>query len=205
MIKDKWIKDWKSALAENFFLRVLCLLMAVGLIMNATFFKKKEKIIFSPPRVEREFWVEDDKASPEYLEQMAVTLSTLGGNLAPKSAHYNVGVLASYFAPGHGPEMKTELATQADYVKKSNLTQSFYPLDVKADEEKNEAIVEGDMIRYVGTQRVAQEKMVFKMKFLVKNYKLYIDELYVDYPDRKKQELIKKGELIPDGTLPVKP
>ena len=47
---EKFIRDWKTALAENFFLRSLALLMAIGLILNASIFKTMERIIVVPPR-----------------------------------------------------------------------------------------------------------------------------------------------------------
>jgi len=87
---EKFIRDWKTALAENFFLRSLCLLMAIGLILNASIFRANERIVIAPPEIKNPLWIEKNRVSPSYLEQMAVFFSTLGGNLSPTNAGYNV-------------------------------------------------------------------------------------------------------------------
>lgn len=191
---EKWVKDWKTALAENFYLKILCILLALGLILNATVFKKKERVIVAPPKITKEFWVESDKASPSYVEQMGVFFATLGGNLTPDNAGYNVDVLSQYLPTDRFNEVKAELVSQATYIKKNNITQAFFPKAIKLVDEKS-VIVEGTVIRNIGTIKVSQENMVFHVKLRLNNYELQLDEFFVDYPDRKKQELINKGEI----------
>jgi len=67
---EKWIRDWKTALAENFFLRSLCLLLALGLILNASFFKKRERIIIVPPELSKQFWEIDLRS---HLQNSAIS------------------------------------------------------------------------------------------------------------------------------------
>jgi conjugal transfer pilus assembly protein TraE len=186
---EKWIRDWKTALAENFFLRSLCLLLALGLILNATFLKKNERIIVSPPEIQREFWVESNRASPEYLEQMGVFFATLGGNLSPSNAAYNVKFLSSYIPPDVYSDVKSELAAQAHYIAKNNITQAFFPVSVKVLDGDGRVFVEGDVIRNIGTTRISKEKMVFNIKLRMKNFKVMLEELNVDYPDREKKKV----------------
>ena len=186
---EKWIRDWKTALAENFFLRSLCLLLALGLILNATFLKKNERIIVSPPEIQREFWVESNRASPEYLEQMGVFFATLGGNLSPSNAAYNVKFLSSYIPPDVYSDVKSELAAQAHYIAKNNITQAFFPVSVKVLDGNGRVFVEGDVIRNIGTTRISKEKMVFNIKLRMKNFKVMLEELNVDYPDREKKKV----------------
>lgn len=186
---EKWIRDWKTALAENFFLRSLCLLLALGLILNASFFKKKERIVIVPPEVNKEFWIESNRVSPEYLEQMGVFFATLGGNLSPSNATYNVKFLSHYIPPDVYGDLKSELASQAHYITKNNITQAFFPSAVKVIDGENRVLIEGNVIRNIGTTRVSNEKMVFNIKFRVNNFKLLIEELFVDYPDREKKKI----------------
>jgi len=186
---EKWIRDWKTALAENFFLRSLCLLLALGLILNATFLKKNERIIVSPPEIQREFWVESNRASPEYLEQMGVFFAILGGNLSPSNAAYNVKFLSSYIPPDVYSDVKSELAAQAHYITKNNITQAFFPVSVKVLDGDGRVFVEGDVIRNIGTTRISKEKMVFNIKLRMKDFKVMVEELTVDYPERDKKKV----------------
>lgn len=192
---ERWIKDWKTSLAENFFLRILIILLAIGFILNASFLRSKERVVFTPPNIEQEMWIEANKASPEYLEQMAIFFATLAGNLSPGNAEYNVRILSNYCLPSKYNEVKAELASQASYIRKNNIQQSFFPKLVHLDEKKAKVQVEGDVYRNIGTTKISQEKMVFHVTFKMKKFKLYIDEFYVDYPERDKRILQRKGEL----------
>lgn len=183
---DKWIKDWKTALAENFFLRAVVLLLLVGLILNATVFKKKTIVVVSPPQVTKQYWIAQDTASSEYIQQMAVFFSTLAGNISPDNAEYAAGVIASYVVPGRYAEVKTDLFSQAEYIKRNNVTQSFYPSAAKVDEENRSATVEGTVDRYVGTTRISHEKMIYHLAFVTQNYTTLLEQFYVEYPGRKK-------------------
>ena len=193
MLYGKWIKDWRTALAENFFLRVLLLLLAIGLILNASIFERKERIVLTPPQLTQEFWIEKNKASPEYLEQMGVFFATLGGNLSPGNAEYNVKVLTSYLSHGGYGGIKEDLASQALYIKRNNITQAFFPLSVRVDGDNNTVTVEGDAIRNIGTRTISREKIAFRMKFVTNNFRLLLDEFYMDYPEREKERLRRKG------------
>jgi len=189
---EKWIRDWKTALAENFFLRSLCLLLALGLILNATFLKKNERVIISPPEIKREFWVESNRASQEYIEQMGVFFAILGGNLSPSNAGYNVKFLSNFIPPDVYSDVKSELAAQAHYITKNNITQAFFPVSVKVLDGDGRVFVEGDVIRNIGTTRVSKEKMVFNIKLRIKNFKVMVEELSVDYPEREKKKVEKE-------------
>ncbi len=206
---ERWIQDWKTALAENFFLRSLCLLMALGLILNASLFKVKERMVIVPPEIKQQFWVESNRASPEYLEQMGVFFAILGGNLSPSNAAYNVKFLSNYIPSDVYGDVKTELASQAYYIVKHNITQAFFPSATNVIEAENRVLVEGNVIRNIGTTKVSQEKMVFKVKFRMKNFKLAIEEFLVDYPERKKEKekqpeekKQKESKSEKGGTLP---
>ncbi|MEM2126173.1 MAG: type IV conjugative transfer system protein TraE [Candidatus Methanosuratincola sp.] len=188
MIYKKWIKEWKSALAENFFLRVLCLVLAVGLTCDVLFFRKKDRIVVIPPRVEREFWVDEKGASESYIEQMAVFFATLIGNMSPLNADYNTQVIGRYIDHKSYPTVKTELASQALYFRKNNITQSFFPEGTRINIPEGTAEVVGTVIRYVGSVKISQEKMVVRMKIGVDKYTVKLEELYTDYPDRKKAQ-----------------
>jgi len=196
MLYDKWVKEWKSALAENFFLRVLCLVLALAVVINVLFFRSKDRIILVPPKMEKAAWVDQDKVSESYLEQTGVFFATFAGNMSPINAEYNAKLLLEHTVPTAAAELKNEVTSQAAYFKKNNVTQAFFPEGVKVDSEKNFVSIEGQVIRYVGSTKIAQERAIINVKFKVKNYSIKIDELYLDYPERvkKKEEEKEKAD-----------
>ena len=56
---------------RNMLLGLNGILLLLLVIMSLCLFFKREKIIVLPPEVRREFWVEGNRFSPEYLEEMA--------------------------------------------------------------------------------------------------------------------------------------
>lgn len=192
---DKWIRDWKTALAENFFLRSLALVLGVALILNATVFRSKERVIIMPPQISKEFWVESNKASPEYLEQMAAFFATLGGNLSPANAEYNASILMGYINTSKYGDIKRDLSAQAQYIKKHNITQAFFPISVNVDHATSSVTVSGEVVRNIGTVRIDKEMMLIRMKFAMENYKIWLLEFYTEYPGRSKEEKEKGGRL----------
>jgi conjugal transfer pilus assembly protein TraE len=189
MLYERWIKEWKSALAENFFLRVLCLILAMGIIANVVFFRKKDRIVIVPPKVEKALWVESDMISESYLEQMGLFFATFSANMSPVNAEYNTKVLSEYTDPAAYATLKNDISAQGAYFKKNNITQAFFPEAVRCDPREKSVSVEGQAIRYIGTVKVGQEKVIMHVKFRLKDYSLKIEELYMDYPERKKKKM----------------
>lgn len=188
MLYDKWIKEWKSALAENFFLRILCILLTTALVVNTVALRKKDRIVLVPPKMEKEIWIESNMVSETYLEQMGVFLTTFAGNMSPISADYHTKILSEYTDPSAFAELKNEIASQGAYIKKNNITQAFFPEAVRVDPKSNSVSVEGTVIRYVGSVKISQEKTVMNVRFRTKDYTMKIEELYADYPERKKKK-----------------
>lgn len=196
---DKFIRDWKTLLAENFFLKATTLLFGVGLVLNATVFKKNELIVVSPPEVRAEYWVGKNTASDDYIEQMGVFFATLAGNLAPVNAAYNINALLKYVTPEIYPEIKNSLMGDAMQVIENNMSTSFFPSDVKVDGD--EVIVNGESLRRIGAAKESKERVLYKMKFVVRNYRLYLSELYIDYPDKKSRIFSSRREGLTDKEL----
>lgn len=196
---DRFIKNWKSLLAENFFLKVTTILFGVGLILNATIFKKNEVIVITPPEVREEYWVTKNNASEEYIEQMGVFFATLTGNLSPQNAAYNINVLLKYVVPDIYADIKSSLMGDAMQVIENNMTVSFFPSDVKVD--GNTVTVNGESVRRIGSAKPITEKVMYRMGFIMRNYRLFVNELYIDYPDKKARVFNSRKEGLTDRDL----
>ena len=196
---ERFIKNWKSLLAENFFLKVTTILFGVGLVLNATIFKKNQVIIITPPEVREEYWVTKNNASEEYIEQMGVFFATLSGNLAPQNAAYNINALLKYVVPDIYADIKSSLMGDAMQVIENNMTVSFFPNDVKV--EGNTVTVNGESVRRIGSAKPITEKVMYRMGFVMRNYRLFVNELYIDYPDKKARVFNSRKEGLTDREL----
>ncbi len=192
MIYDKWIKNWKSALSENLFLRSVTLLLGISLVITTLMLSvKTERILLVPPKMTKEFWIERDRVAPEYMEQMGVFVATLVGNLSPVNAEFNVNMLIRhYLDPSHqNPEVIQELLGQAAYIKKNNITQAFFPSSISiVDSENMKVRVEGSSIINIGTNRISGERVSYLIRFDARNYKLYVEEFAIESKEKVRDK-----------------
>jgi len=184
---DKFIRDWKTAVAENFFLKVMMLFISAALVLSLSVFRARERIVVAPPEIPHKFWVEKNKASPAYMEQMGIFFATLAGNLSPANAGYNVDTLLPYIPPNVFAGMKADLGSQAAYIVRNNITQAFFPSSVQVLQDEDRVVVEGMSVRNIGTVKVSSEKMIYRIKLKIENFKPYLEEFYIDYPERSKE------------------
>jgi type IV conjugative transfer system protein TraE len=137
----------------------------------------------------KEFWIERDRVSPEYVEQMGVFIATLVGNLSPGNAEFNVSMLVKhYLDPGsNNPEAMRELLGQAAYIKKNNITQAFFPSSISIVDAANMKVrVEGSNIINIGTARISGEKVSYLIKFNARDYKLYVEEFTIESKEKDR-------------------
>lgn len=162
--------------------------MAVSLIITSFYAaKKKQTVIVIPPQVTKEFWMEQDRVSPDLIEQTAVFLATMMGNLSPVNAEYNVSTLIRHYLFNRDrQDIREDLLSQAAYVKKNNITQSFFPSKVTVEENAMQASVEGVSTVTIGAVKASTEKITYRMRFRAKNYRLWVEELYMDKSQAKK-------------------
>ena len=197
MIYDKWIRNWKGALAENFFLRSVTLLLGISLVITTLMLSvKSQRILLVPPQITKEFWVERDRVAPEYMEQMGVFIATLVGNLSPGNAEFNVNMLIKHYldpARKH-PEAVRELLGQAAYIKKNNITQAFFPSAVSVVDAGNMKVrVEGSNVVNIGTARVSGERVSYLIRFNARDYKLYVEEFAIETRGKAKDEAAEEN------------
>ena len=58
-----------------------------------------ERIVIVPPNIHKTFWVESDRVSSEYLEQMGYFLLQLTLNVTPQSVDHQAKLLLPFSEP----------------------------------------------------------------------------------------------------------
>jgi len=76
---------------------------------------------------------------------------------------------------------------------------SFFPNDVKV--EGNTVTVNGESVRRIGSAKPITEKVMYRMGFVMRNYRLFVNELYIDYPDKKARVFNSRKEGLTDREL----
>ena len=84
---------------------LLAVLSATSLLLALHVFlhQDRDRVTFLPPQIERGFWVEADRVSRDYLDQMALFVLQLTYNVTPSSVDFQNAALLKYAAPeAHG-------------------------------------------------------------------------------------------------------
>jgi conjugal transfer pilus assembly protein TraE len=159
---------------RNIFITAAAILLACNLLLSLSTFWRTEKVIVVPPEVKQSFWVEGGKISNSYLEEMTLFFAHLILDASPITASYQRDVLLRYATPESYGTLKTQLLEDEKRLIKDNLSISFRPASVVVDNAKLEAQITGDIIGYVGSQRISQTRETYKICYQYVQGKLLI-------------------------------
>lgn len=115
-----------------------------------------ERVILVPPTIHKSFWVESDKVSAEYLEQMGYFLIQLVLNVTPQSVDYQSKILLQYAAPASYGEIKTAMAVAGERLKRDGAATVFSPRTINVDESALKVAVQGQLTTFISDRRVSE-------------------------------------------------
>lgn len=108
-----------------------------------------ERTVIVPPNIDRTFWVARDKASREYLEQMASYVSWLMLDVTPSTIDWKRNALLNWVAPDQHAALKTRMDLEADRLRSNNATTSFLIQQITADESDQSVRITGRLRRQI--------------------------------------------------------
>ncbi|MBI2224440.1 MAG: type IV conjugative transfer system protein TraE [Betaproteobacteria bacterium] len=159
-MKLAWMReDVASARRATTFLVVLLvgsMLVNLVLAVFAVRLAGHERIVVVPPTIHKTFWVESDRVSSEYLEQMGYFLMQLTLNVTPQSVDHQAKVLLQYAAPASFGELRTALLTAAERLKRDGASTVFSPQDLSVDERALRVGVRGQLTTFISDRRVSE-------------------------------------------------
>ncbi len=150
---------------RNIFAALSLLLSLSLVILTAFLFLKSERVIVTPPIVEKEFWVEANKVSPTYLEQYGCFLGQLLLGKSSHSAPSQRTILLRHADPAFADALKHKLLEEEELLQKQSASYTFYPVSVHVNAEKNQVLLEGDRIFYVSGNQVSSAREGYILSF----------------------------------------
>ena len=114
-----------------------------------------ERVVVVPPTIHKTFWVESDRVSAEYLEQMGYFLMQLTLNVTPMSVDHQAKLLLQYAAPASFGELRAALAAAGQRLKRDSASTVFSAQDVSVDERGLRVGVRGQLTTYISDRRVS--------------------------------------------------
>jgi len=138
-------------------LLILCLILSFVII----FLSGRERIILSPPSMNKDIWVSTHSASPEYFSRMTLFLSELALNLTADNVDFQQELLLRYVDSSYYVVLKPQLIAEADRIKKEHISTAFFPVDIKVDSRNSEAVITGDLKSYVGDTALPTKRVSY--------------------------------------------
>lgn len=118
-----------------------------------------------PPSINKSFWVERDKASAEYLEQMGSFIAWLVLDVTPASIDWKKDILLGYVEPEQHGELKTRQELEAARLKRINASTAFMPQQLVPSEDAQTVVVRGRLRTLVNAQETSNELKTYLIEF----------------------------------------
>lgn len=128
---------------------LLCLVVIVSIVGS-------DRTVIVPPNIDRTFWVTKDKASREYLEEMAGYVAWLVLDVTPTTIDWKKNVLLNWVAPDQHAAMKTKMDIEAERLRSNNATTFFLVQQLAADEARQSVVVTGRLRRQINGADVSE-------------------------------------------------
>lgn len=180
------LRDLASARRAAAFLVALVVgSMTVNLILAvfAVRLVGHERIVIVPPAIHKTFWVEAERVSPEYLEQMGYFLMQLMLNVTPQSVDHQAKVLLQYAAPSASGEMRTALVAAAERLKRDSAATVFSPQDLSVDASALRVGVRGQLTTYISERRVSEVAKGYAIEFQYTAGRIFLKAFRETHPN----------------------
>lgn len=161
--------------------------LAIIVLQTILLFFKSQRVIISPPELTQSYWVEGNRVSKSYVEEMALFFAHLLLDVTQSNILPQGEVLLRYVAPGSYGDFKNKLLSDHKKLKKQQLSLQFIPqtIDFVAPLTLD---VHGFLANYVGNKRVSQVKETYRIVFSCKKGRLFLESFQTIQSEQKDHE-----------------
>ncbi|WP_256081022.1 type IV conjugative transfer system protein TraE [Massilia sp. YIM B04103] len=114
-----------------------------------------QRIVVSPPTVEKPFWVAGARVSNAYLEQMGGYIAWLILDVTSATIQWKKDALLSFVEPDATGTLKIRQEVEAERLKKLNASTYFLLQQLEPDEDKQSVILSGRLRTYINGQETS--------------------------------------------------
>lgn len=167
----------------------LCvILLSINTIQSLYFFFRHERIIITPPQLSQGFWVEGNRFSPQYLEEMALHYAHFLLDVTEKTVLYQGEIILRYVVPESYGAFKTKLLDDEKHLKSNHLSIRFAPSDVVISPEQLRVDITGELMSYVADKKISQNRETYRFQFHNQSGRLLIKDFTLIKSDRNSKE-----------------
>ena len=139
--------------------------IALVVILNLLGTFGSVRTLVVPPSINKSFWVERDKVSSEYLEQMGSFIAWLVLDVTPASIDWKKDILLGYVEPEQHGALKTRQELEAARLKRINASTVFMPQQLVPSEDAQNVVVRGRLRTLVNGLETANDLKAYLVEF----------------------------------------
>jgi conjugal transfer pilus assembly protein TraE len=161
-------KDLKVLAATVWQQRLAILALAVSLVLALLIMFSmvgRERIVVTPPTLDKSFWVAKDKVSASYLEQMGSFIAYLTLDVSPSSIEWKKGMLLQYVAPDVYGALQTRQDLESDRLKRLNATTQFSVAQLMPNEDNLTVHLKGRLATFINGTRTSDVEKEYVVAF----------------------------------------
>ncbi len=162
---------------RNMLLGLVAVLLTILVILSSCLLFRSERVIVLPPEVRREFWVEGNRFSPEYLEEMAVYFLHLSLDVNQTTLPYNTEILARYSDTETANYLKEKYERDIKKLKENDASTTFEVKEVTVFPDPNIVRAEGILKHYVGSKCIKERSAIYEVSFKTYRGRLFFKEI----------------------------
>lgn len=162
---------------RNMLLGLVAVLLILLVILSACLFFRSERVIVLPPEVKQEFWVEGNRFSPEYLEEMAVYFLHLSLDVNQATLPYNTEILTRYSDTKTVSYLQEKYERDIKKLKENDASTTFEVKEVTVFPDSNIVRAEGILKHYVGSKCIKEYPAIYEVSFKTYRGRLFFKEI----------------------------
>jgi conjugal transfer pilus assembly protein TraE len=148
-----------------------CLLCSLVLMFNMV---GRDRVVVTPPTIEKTFWVSKDRVSSSYLEQMGSFIAYLTLDVSPQSIDWKKTMLLQYVSPDVYGALQTRQDLEADRLRRLNATTQFSVAQLLPNEEAMNVTLRGRLATFVNGARTSDVDKEYVAEFEFKGARVQI-------------------------------
>ena len=162
---------------RNKMMSLSTVLLLIVLLQSICLLFRSERTIILPPEVKKEFWVEGNRFSPEYLEEQAVYMIHLAMDVNQISYPYNMEILMRYADVNTCNYLREKFERSYKVLKSNDASTRFDVKEVTIYPDKNKVYITGIMNNFVGSRGIGTRQEIYEVEFKVFRGRLFLKDI----------------------------
>jgi len=125
----------------------------------------RDRVVITPPTIDKSFWVTKDRVSGSYLEQMGSFVAYLTLDVSPSSIDWKKSMLLEYVSPDVYGALQTQQDLEAERLKRLNATTQFSVAQLVPDEQTMSVRMKGRLATFINGQRTSDIEKDYLAQF----------------------------------------